>query len=357
MSEATKTVLVTGAAGTVGNYVVGLAEAEGYRVVANDLLDRGIQVPARGEVRAGDLRDGAFVKELVKGCDYVIHTAALLDVGAPYEALRELNTEVVATLFKAAAAEGVERFVHVSTAMIYAVGQTGPLSEVASIEPRGPHGRSKLEAETILRALSNGSTAWTILRPAPLYGRRGRHLAAFLLAVGPIIRLLTPAIPEPKGGPRATSVHAEDVARAAIFVLKHPEAEGQVYNVSEDEALTLGERVAETIRAYGLPMFAVGELPRAALDRMARLLAAPGAWLATDAAVLIAWKLVRTQHGLKPALRIRFDREALSLLYDDLVVDASKLRALGWMPRYPRFSDGWRGVLRWYQAERWVPRY
>ena len=46
-----------------------------------------------------------------------------------------------------------------------------------------------------------------------------------------------------------------------------------------------------------------------------------------------------------------------ALLYDDLVIDAGKLRALGWTPRYASFREGWAEVLRWYQAERWVPRY
>ena len=39
------------------------------------------------------------------------------------------------------------------------------------------------------------------------------------------------------------------------------------------------------------------------------------------------------------------------------VVDAAKLRSLGWAPRFSSFEQGWREVLRWYQAERWVPRY
>lgn len=41
-----ETVLVTGAAGTVGNYVVGLAEAAGFRVVATDLTPKGVQAPS-----------------------------------------------------------------------------------------------------------------------------------------------------------------------------------------------------------------------------------------------------------------------------------------------------------------------
>lgn len=352
-----ETVLVTGAAGTVGNYVVPLAEAAGYRVVASDITAKGVQQPVRGEVRPGDLRDPAFVEELVKGCDHVIHTAAVLDVGAPAEALRAVNTDVVARLFDASKRTGVKRFVHISTAMLYAQGQRGPLTEESAIEPRGEHGRTKLSAEEILRAHGDEGPAWTILRAAPLYGRRGRHFAAALLAVGPVTRLVTPVLPRPSGGPVATLVHAEDVARAAVFVLEREDTKRQIYNVADEDALTLGERVAETYRAYGLPTVPAGSLPRGVLDRVGKIFVQPGAYQTADTAALGMWRLVVMRYGLKPALRVRLDREALTLLYDDLVVDASKLRALGWLPRYPRFAEGWRQVLRWYQAECWVPRY
>ena len=353
-----ETVLITGAAGTVEHYLVPLAEAAGYRVIATDITAKGVQQPVRGEVRPGDLRDRAVLDRLVAGCDHVIHTAAVLDVGAPASALRELNTDVVARLYEAAARAGVKRFVQISSAMLYAQGQKGPLTESSRIEPRGEHGRSKLDAEELLRAHRDpGEPAWTILRAAPLYGRRGRHFAAALLAVGPVSRLVTPVLLRPSGGPVATLVHAEDVARAALFVLDREDTKYETYNVADEDALTLGERVAETYRAYGLPTVGAGALPRSLLDRVGKVFVQPGAYHAADTAALGMWRLVVARYGLKPALRVRLDREALTLLYDDLVVDASKLRALGWLPRYPRFAEGWRQVLRWYQAERWVPRY
>ena len=357
-ARAKGTVLVTGAAGTVGNYVVPLAEAAGYRVIASDITAKGVQQPVRGEVRPGDLRDREVLERLVAGCDAVIHTAALLDVGAPPSAIHELNTGVVERLYDAATRAGVKRFVQISSAMIYAQGQKGPLTESSGVDPRGEHGRSKLEAEAILRAhRGEDEPAWTILRAAPLYGRRGRHFAAALLAVGPVARLMTPVLLRPSGGPTATLVHAEDVARAALFVLDREDTKYETYNVADEDALTLGERVAETYRAYGLPTVATGALPRPVLDRVGKLFVQPGAYHAADTAALGMWRMVVLRHGLKPALRVRLDREALTLLYDDLVVVASKLRALGWLPRYPRFAEGWRQVLRWYQAERWVPRY
>lgn len=351
------TVLVTGAAGTVGNYVIPLAEAAGHRVIATDLTAKGVQIPVRGEVRAGDLRDPDAVRRLVKGCDAVIHTAALLDVGAPPAALRAVNADAVRNLFEAARDAGAERFIHVSTAMLYAPGDRARCTEATALAPRGEASRSKLAAEELLLGNGGGPVKWTILRPAPLYGRRGRHYAAALLAVGPVMRLATPVLPRPSGGPTATLVHAEDVARAAVFVLGRQEAEFEIFNVADGDALSLGDRVTETLRAYGLPSVPAGTLPRPVLDRIARLFVKRGVYPVVDRAALGMWRLVVMRHGLKPALRVRLDREALSLLYGDLVVDASKLRALGWLPRYPRFAEGWRQVLRWYQAERWVPRY
>lgn len=353
-----ETVLVTGAAGTVGNYCVGLAEAAGYRVIASDLHPKGIAMPVRGEVRPGDVRDRAFLDKLVRGVDHVIHTAAMLDVGAPFEALSAVNTEAVVALYDAAARAGARRFAHVSSAMIYAEGQEGPLREDARVQPRGPHGRSKHQAEVaLLERASRGGPAWTILRPAPLYGRRGRHFAASLLVIGPVLRLFTPVLPRSRGGAVANLVHAEDVARALIFVLGKKECEGEIFNVADDDRMPLGERLSETYRAYGLPTLPAGQLPRAVLDRIGHAFQADAAYQTLDAALLGAWKLVVLRHGIKPALRARLDREALTLLYDDLTLDTGKLAALGWRPRFPTFVEGWRQVLRWYQAERWVPRY
>lgn len=352
-----QTVLVTGAAGTVGNYAVSLAEAAGYRVIASDLSPKGVAVPVRGEVRAGDLRDRAFVERLVRGVDHVIHTAAQLDVGTPYETLRAVNTDAVATLHELASRAGAKRFLHVSTALLYAEGQRGAITEDAPLAPRGPHGRSKLEAERVLEARRGEGAPWTIVRAAPIYGRRGRHLAAILLTVGPALHLVSPVLPRPAGGPIHNFVHAEDVARALLHLLPREEAEYRVYNVADDDPLTLGARVAETYRSYGLHMVPAGELPRGVLDRIARLFQAPGAHQSVDRALLSAWRLVVLRHGLKPALHSRVDREALSLLYDDLHLDTSALRETGWAPRYPLFVEGFRQVLRWYQAERWVPRY
>ena len=353
-----ETVLVTGARGTVGHYVVGLAEAAGYRVIANDLTASGVSIPVRGEVRVGDLRDPGVCESVVKGCDHIIHTAAQLDSKASAAELAKSNTDVVAQLYAAADAARAKRFVHMSTALLYAQGLHGPIAESAEIAPRGEHGLSKHGAEIFLRGQTSGhGPAWTILRAAPIYGRRGRHFAASLLTPGPTMRLAMPILPRPRGGPKHTLVHAEDVARALLFAVRRDATANDTFNVSDGDVMTLGDRATDSFHAYGLRTLPTGVMPPHILDWAGHVFQTPGAYESMDRSLVISWKLVVLRHRLKPALRPRIDRELYTLLYDNLVVDSSKLRALGWTPRFANFTSGWREVLRWYQAERWVPRY
>jgi len=357
MAGKMKTVLVTGARGTVGGYVVTLAEAAGYRVIASDLHRSGLRVPVRGEIRPGDLRGAEVPARLVQGCDYVIHTAAQLDVGADPAELTRTNSDAVVRLYEAAQEAGVKRFVHMSTAMLYASDDT-PLTEDTPLRPRGPFGMSKHGAENYLRGRMDASALpWTVLRAAPIYGRRGRHFAAGLLSIAPLVRLAMPILPRPSGGPLGTMVHAADVARALLFVLEREDTAFEVFNVSDDDPIALGDRIALTIDAYGLRSIDTGMFPERVLELLGRLFQWPGAYHGADAAALSGWRAVVLRHGLKAALRPRMDREALTLLYESLVVDSSKLRALGWVPRNDDFRNAWQDVLRWYQAERWVPRY
>lgn len=353
-----ETVLVTGASGTVGNYVVGLCEAAGFSVVASDSNARGLRQPTRGRICPGDLTDASVRAQALEGVHHVIHTAALLDASADASELGGVNTELVVKLFEDAAKRRVQRFVHMSTCMLYAPGQAGALTEDAATAPRGPHGLSKLGAEAFLRGRGRGDgPAWTILRAAPVYGRRGRHFAASLLAIGPLLRLFTPILPRLVGGPTHSFVHAEDVARALIFALLDSRTHYGTYNVADEDPQPLGQRIAQTFDAYGLRTLRGGKVPRAVSSLAEIIAGTPGALRAFDTSVLALWRAVTVRHQLKPALRPRLDREAVTLLRDDLVIDTSRLRALGFATRHPRFDEGWAGVLRWYQAENWVPRY
>ncbi len=352
-----KRVLVTGASGTIGRYVASLADALGYYVVASDKRRSGIATPIRGEVRTADLTDAAACESLVRGCDAVIHTASELSVDATPASLTAVNTDAVVALFEAARRAGVRRFLHVSTAGLYApTAQPEGLTEDAPLAPRGKFGQSKHGAEIFLKAQSDGPS-WTIVRPAPLYGKRGRYFAASLLVIAPILKAVLHRVPHWEGGPDATMVHAEDVARALLFLLPHESAAREVFNVSDGDVLSLGERISITLDAYGIPRSRVLRPSPWLLERLGKSMGRDVTYRVCDRLAVVLWQALAARHGLKPALRPRLDRESMALLYDHMVVDASKLRALGWVPRFGNFAEAWCEVLKWYQAERWVPRY
>ena len=318
----------------------------------------GSRQPTRGRVEPGDLSDRHVRERALLGVDHVIHTAALLDTSASAVHLGRVNTDLVADLYEEAAARGVKRFVHMSTCMLYAPGTRGPLDEDSPTAPRGAHGLSKLGAEAFLRGRGRSDgPAWTILRAAPLYGRRGRHFAASLLATGPLLRLFSPLVPRVRGGPRHNFVHAEDVARALLFAMRAERTKHAVFNVADDDALPVGDRLGLTFDAYGIRSASVGEIPSFAAAFARASVRTPGTLRALDATVLTLWSAVVARYRLKHALRPRLDREAVTLFDDELVIDSRRLRALGFRLRHPSFAAGWTDVLNWYQAENWVPRY
>ena len=89
-----KTLLVTGARGTVGSYVTGLAEASGYRVIATD-MSRVIQglIAGVGFLGAGTILKGQ-AEEKVQG----LTTAAGIWMTAAIGMAAGLGLEVTAVL-------------------------------------------------------------------------------------------------------------------------------------------------------------------------------------------------------------------------------------------------------------------
>ena len=110
-------VFLTGATGFVGGHVLSALLDRGYQVraLARDGQSRMTEQPGCTIVR-GDLRDPGALVDALRGCRYVVHTAAMYSF-APRdrESIRDVNVRGTEGLLEAARIAGVERAVVTSS--------------------------------------------------------------------------------------------------------------------------------------------------------------------------------------------------------------------------------------------------
>jgi uronate dehydrogenase len=130
MSDAPRTVLLTGAAGGVGTLMRDLLPRYGYRLRLLDLLP----VPGEPDAITADLSDTAALREAVRGVDAVLHLAGISQEST-FEKILRANIEGTYNLYEAVRAEGVPRVVFASSN--HAVGFTPLPAEGAPPIPVG----------------------------------------------------------------------------------------------------------------------------------------------------------------------------------------------------------------------------
>ncbi|MCB9906793.1 MAG: dTDP-4-dehydrorhamnose reductase [Planctomycetes bacterium] len=176
-------VLVTGAAGMLGSQVL-LVAPDGATVVGTDLAE------ASGVQASGvDLADAKAVAALWREHGPfagVIHTAAYTAVDhaeeEPELAMR-VNGEACRVLAVEAAKAGIP-LVIVSTDFVFDGHASKPYREDAEPSPLSVYGRSKLEGERLALAAHPDGTR--IVRTQWLYGPRGKHFPATMLALAKV---------------------------------------------------------------------------------------------------------------------------------------------------------------------------
>ncbi len=155
---------MTGGAGYIGSHTCVELLKEGHRLVVYDnfsnsspeVLNRIEAITGkRPDLVQGDVRNRALVEETLRrySCDAVIHFAGLKSVGESVaKPLEYYDNNVVGTLRVAQAmqATGVRFMIFSSSATVYGVPQTLPLTEDHPLHAVNPYGHTKLVCEGIL---------------------------------------------------------------------------------------------------------------------------------------------------------------------------------------------------------------
>lgn len=355
------TVLVTGAAGPIGHFLVQYLAREGFAVVAADEPGSDIPVPKAGNtvnVMAGDLSRPSFLKSCLEGVDAIFHASSVLDPRQPHGILSSVNVEVPRMLYQEASRRGVRRFLHFSSGFVYKRCH-GPIAEDAVLEAENDCEQTLLEAEKIFLAEGTpGLPLVTVLRSAVAYGPGSRGFLSPLAALAPLVKALGPYYIPLSGGSRMNLVHGEDAARAALFLLFHPRAYGEVFNVADRDPLSLADRITLSMESYGLKPLVEGEAypPATLIQSILPFRDREELFDPLNRVGTTLWERMVRKRNVKKALAARIDLEMLLFGRQDLVLENRRLLDLGFRYKYPKFRKGWERALAWYERNRWIPR-
>lgn len=199
-------VLVTGADGFIGSHLVERLVSQGRSVRAMvwynargswGWLDSASEsVRSSIEVVAGDIRDPAQAREVVRGCESVLHLAALIGIPYSYQAPESyFETNVCGTLnlLEAARHERVRRFVHTSTSEVYGTARSVPITEEHPLRAQSPYAASKTAADQLaLSYFYSFELPVLVLRPFNTYGPRQSARAVIPTIICQLLRSQAP---------------------------------------------------------------------------------------------------------------------------------------------------------------------
>ena len=249
-----KKILITGADGFIGSHLTETLVRAGHDVRAfvfyNSFnswgwLDHcGADVKGKFEVFAGDIRDPNGVRTAMKGCDAVLHLAALIAIPYSYhspDTYVDTNIKGTLNIVQAARDLGVEKVVHTSTSEVYGTARFVPITEDHPLQGQSPYSATKIGADQIALSFHSAfGTPVAIIRPFNTYGPRQSARA--------IIPTIITQIANGKRRVRLGALHPTrdfsfiaDTVQAFIAIAGADRAIGKVINTGSNFEISIGD--------------------------------------------------------------------------------------------------------------------
>jgi NAD dependent epimerase/dehydratase len=252
-------ILVTGADGFIGSHLTEALVRAGYDVRAFILynsfnswgwLDHcASDVRGKFDVFAGDIRDPNGVRTAAKGCDAIVHLAALIAIPYSYHSPDTyIDTNVKGTLnvVQAARELGIAKVIHTSTSEVYGTARFVPITEDHPLQGQSPYSASKIGADQIAISFhASFGTPVAIIRPFNTYGPRQSARAV----IPTIISQIASGARRIKLGalhPTRDFNYVSDTVAGFIAALNSPRAVGEVINLGSNFEISIGD-TARTI--------------------------------------------------------------------------------------------------------------
>jgi len=230
---ADKTVLFTGGAGFIGSHVIPLLLERDYRIRIMDNMFRGdrdkmAELVAGGNVELidQDVRYGGSVQRAVKGCESVIHFAAVSINKSVADSDESMDINMIGNhnVFAAAADEGVRRLVFASSASVYGDPEKLPMHEDDPLHPLTPYCISKRAGEDLLGFYQRSKGLnWIALRFFNVYGPGQKTTAYYTSVINHFVNRLRngqPPVIDGRGEQSMDFIHVHDIATSVIAALE-----------------------------------------------------------------------------------------------------------------------------------------
>jgi len=247
-------VLITGAAGYIGQYLTRFLIEKGFQVRALDnlLYDTPLD-DVDVEFIYGSINDPDTVNKAMKGMDSVIHLAAISNDPAsdldPRLSLM-VNFEAIKILKSMAKKHGIERFIFSSSCSTYGAKGDKISNELSSLNPITLYGRLKVDAEKeLMNGFRNSNFCPIILRNATAFGLSKRmrfDLAINLLTMHALKKNRLTIFGGDQWRP---FVHIADISEAFYLCLVKPIelVRGEIFNVGSSR---LNYKLASLIPSF-----------------------------------------------------------------------------------------------------------
>jgi nucleoside-diphosphate-sugar epimerase len=314
--------LVTGATGFIGGHLLEKLSSSGEPVRA--LVRRETKLPAGVESVRGDLATGGGLEEALGGVDTVIHLAGATKALVPedYYAGNVRTTEMLA---RALAGRPI-RLVHVSSLAAAGPSEIGvPLCEDDAPHPPSHYGKSKLEAERVVRALVPDAV---IVRPPVVYGPRDTGVFQILRSIS------SGLVIEISGGERWFSfIFVDDLVEGLIAAARSPQAAGRTYYLAHPKPVRWSELSATAARI---------------MHKQPRVVRIPAGLAAAVGYCAEVWSYVTRKPGIISRDKI-VEARCLAWTCDPRRAAAE----LGFEARTP-LDEGLARTLAWYKEAGWL---
>ncbi len=249
-----KKILVTGADGFIGSHLTEHLVRAGADVRAfvyyNSFNSWGWLDEADDRIKnsldvfAGDIRDPHGVRTAMKGCDVVMHLAALIAIPYSYhspDTYVDTNVKGTLNVVQAARELGTERVVHTSTSEVYGTARFVPITEAHPLQGQSPYSASKIGADQMAQSFfSSFNTPVATIRPFNTYGPRQSARAV----IPTIITQVASGARQIKLGamhPTRDFNYVQDTVRGFVAVAECDAAVGQVVNVGSNYEVSVGD--------------------------------------------------------------------------------------------------------------------